>query len=347
MFRDKPTAYERLYASISDIGERIADLEEEVADRFNPRPSAGERVRRAVARNLPSIPGTHQHSASRYLPEFMTGWSLPSVSDARDSLHSLRKSLPDLRQEAEDARSHLPDLRHSVERTRSYLSGVGIPGMRRRVSRRHPLDALREHDTLTTVLIVGGAVVAVGAAFYVTKKIAEHTEEPDYETVRRDGDIEIRDYDAMVVAETVKSGYHERARRNGFETLANYIFANNRSGKKIAMTAPVLQQLSESEGRTKGWAIRFVMPKKYTKASLPTPSSNDVQLKEVPARRMAAIRFSGNFSATVASKKLMTLYNYLADENLTQKGDPEYAFYNPPWTPGFMKRNEILIEIER
>jgi len=89
------------------------------------------------------------------------------------------------------------------------------------------------------------------------------------------------------------------------------------------------------------------MPKKFTTATLPEPGSSDVTIREMPARRMAAIRFSGNFNATLASKHLMTLYNYLADSNLKQKGDPEYAFYNPPWTPGFMKRNEILIEIER
>ncbi len=85
-----------------------------------------------------------------------------------------------------------------------------------------------------------------------------------------------------MIAETVKTGYHEKARRRGFESLYDYISANNRSGKKIAMTVPVLQQLSEGEGRTKGWAIRFVMPKKYTKASLPTPNSNDVTIQEVP-----------------------------------------------------------------
>ena len=130
-------------------------------------------------------------------------------------------------------------------------------------------------------------MVVAGAAYFVAKKVSEHTEEPDYDVVRQDGDIEIRDYDGMVVAETVKSGYHEKARRIGFETLADYIFANNRSGKKIPMTAPVLQQLSEAEGRTRGWAIRFVMPKRFTKAALPAArASSDVKLKEVPAKRV-------------------------------------------------------------
>ena len=113
------------------------------------------------------------------------------------------------------------------------------------------------------------------------------------------------------------------------------------------MTVPVLQQLSEGNGRAKGWAIRLVRPKKYTTATLPKPGTDDVSLSEVPARRLVAIRFDGVFNASLASKKLMTLYNYVSDQNLKQKGDPIYAFYNPPWTPGFMRRNEILLEVER
>ena len=111
------------------------------------------------------------------------------------------------------------------------------------------LDYLRDRPGLTTLAVVGGTVVLAGAAYFVAKKVAEHTEEPDYDIVRQDGDIEIRDYDAMIVAETVKSGYHEKARRIGFETLADYIFANNRSGKKIPMTAPVLQQFRRPRAR--------------------------------------------------------------------------------------------------
>ncbi|WP_185982469.1 SOUL family heme-binding protein [Aureimonas mangrovi] len=340
MFRDKPTAYERLSDAIGDIGDRIGDLESQIAERVNPKPSAFERLGRSVEHQIARLPGlTHHSTASRYLPSFATGWSVPSASDARASLDRAQRSL---RETASDARDHLPKLSNfhwpelRAPRAKSFKRGMDT---------QRGIDYLRERPELTTALVAGGAILALGAAFYVTKKIADHAEEPDYETVRSGGEVEIRDYDAMLIAETVKSGYHEKARSRGFETLYDYIRANNRSGKKIAMTVPVLQQLSEAEGR-KGWAIRFVMPKKYTKASLPTPNGGDVKIEEVPARRMAAIRFSGTFSASLASRKLMALYNYLSDEGLKQKGDPIYAFYNPPWTPGFMRRNEILIEIE-
>ncbi|MBB4001122.1 SOUL family heme-binding protein [Aurantimonas endophytica] len=338
MFRDKPSTYDRLADTLSGIGDRLAELEEQAVERFHPAPSRTERVRRAIARNIPFH--SEPTGVARYLPEFMTGWNMPSTTDARRHMLSLRDSAGDSVDDARgyfaDARRHLPDFR--LPRFTSFRRGMETE---------RGLDYLRNRPELTALLVVGGAVAVVGTAYYVTKKVQDHAEEPDYDVVREDGTIEIRDYDAMIVAETIKSGYHEKARRSGFETLADYIFARNRDGKKIKMTTPVLQQLAEGDGRTKGWAIRFVMPKKYTMASLPKPAGSDVTLKDMPARRMAAIRFSGNFSATLASKQLMNLYNYLADNNLKQKGDPQYAFYNPPWTPGFMKRNEILIEIER
>jgi hypothetical protein len=339
MFRDKPTNYDRLSETLSSIGERLAELEAQAVERFHPAPSRTERMRQAIARNVPYF-HSEPTGVLRYLPDFMTGWHMPSGHEARRHMLSLRDSagegVDDARGYFADARRHLPDIR--LPRFDSFRRGMQTE---------RGLDYLRARPELTALLVVGGAVAVVGTAYYVTKKVQEHSEEPDYDVVREDGAIEIRDYDAMIIAETIKSGYHEKARRSGFDTLADYIFARNRDGKKIAMTTPVLQQLAEGEGRMKGWAIRFVMPKKYTMANLPQPASSDVTLRDVPARRVAAIRFSGNFNATLASKQLMSLYNYLADNNLKQKSDPQYAFYNPPWTPGFMKRNEILIEIER
>lgn len=342
MFRDKPSAYDRLQEAMDDIGTRLADIEAQAADRLGYRPSRWERLRRSAHDGLSYLPGFQQESAaSRYLPSFLTGWSMPDASDAR---HSLERAQRSLRDGAHEARGYLP-----------ALSSINWPELRapRRTSFRRGMEAQRGIDyfrhrpELTTALAIGGVAVALGAAFYVSKKIADHAEEPEYETVRRDGEVSIRDYDAMLVAETIKSGYHEKARKAGFETLYDFIRGGNASNKKIAMTIPVLQQLSDGEGQGKGWAVRFVMPKRYAKSTLPSPSSSDVTISEVPARRMAVVEFSGAFSASLASKKLMALYNYLADEGLKQKGDPIYAFYNPPWVPGFMRRNEILIEIER
>ncbi|MCQ0987294.1 SOUL family heme-binding protein [Jiella marina] len=337
MFRDKPTTYDRISDALGALNERIGDLEHQIVERFDPTPSRTERARRALGRYIPGV-APEETGLSRYLPDFSHYWPSSASREARHQLRALQHSAGEL---SDEAHGYADRARHRV----SAFAAPALASLRgRRVSRSR---GLRDNPELTALLVAGGAIAALGTAYYVTKKVQESTEEPDYETVRHDGSVEIRDYEAMIVAETVKSGYHEKARRVGFQTLADYIFAKSRSGKKIKMTTPVLQQLAEGDGRTKGWAVRFVMPKKFTLASLPEPGSSEVKLKEVPARRVAAIRFSGNFNATLASKHLMTLYNYLADNNLKQKGDPEYAFYNPPWTPGMMKRNEILIEIER
>lgn len=340
MFGDRSRVYDRISDAISDIGARIAELEEQVVERVHPAPSRIERAGRAIAASLPGrIPPS---GWSRYVPEFMSGWSLPSADEARGALSRLGGSVAELTPSYSGLKRSLSDLRASLPEVR-----LPRAAKLRRSDAEKALDYFRARPGLSTVLIAGGTIALVGGAYYVTRKVAAHTEEPDYDVVRQDGDVEIRDYDAMVVAETVRTGYHEKARETGFRALADYIFAHNRSGKKIAMTAPVLQQLAEGEGQTKGWAIRFVMPKKFTRSSLPVPATDDVVLKDVASKRIVAIRFSGNFNATLASKKLMVLYNYLADQNLKQRGDPEYAFYNPPWTPGFLKRNEIFIEIER
>ncbi|MDY8107802.1 heme-binding protein [Fulvimarina sp. 2208YS6-2-32] len=342
MSRDR-SLIDGLSDSLNAIGERLSELEHDIETRFDPRPSRTERARRALVR---ANPFHHEPTfTARYLPDFLTGWSAPTSSDAKRQIRALRDASEDGYSSARGSLASLaasfPDLR--LPRTTSFKRGMesqrGIDKIRAAVQSRD--------KELTVLLVAGGAVAALGAAYYITKKVQEHAEEPGYDVVREDDEVEIRDYESMIVAETVKSGYHEKARRAGFDTLYDYIAAKNRGGKSIKMTTPVLQQLSDSDGHTKGWAIRFVMPKKHTMASLPDPAQSDVALKEVPARRVVAIRFSGNFNATLASKKLMTLYNYLADNNLSQKGDPEYAFYNPPWTPGFMKRNEILIEVER
>lgn len=339
MFRDRPSTYDQVANALATLGERIGELEGQLAERLDPTPSASERARRAIGRVIPGM-APEPTGLSRYLPHLSDYWPDDAGKRARRQVRALQDAGGDLAHGAEDYFG-------SARRQVAGWSAPALASLRSHLPARYQPKAADRNRELTALLVVGGAVVAVGAAYYITKKVNEHSEEPDYDTVRSDGPIEIRDYDAMIVAETVKSGYHEKARRLGFMTLADYIFAKNRAGKKIKMTTPVLQQLADGEGRSKGWAVRFVMPKKFTLASLPEPAGPDVRLKEVPARRVAAIRFSGNFTATLASKHLMTLYNYLADNNLKQHGDPEYAFYNPPWTPGFLKRNEILIEVER
>lgn len=113
------------------------------------------------------------------------------------------------------------------------------------------------------------------------------------------------------------------------------------SGEKIAMTAPVTQQSANRK-----WKVRFVMPSAYTLSTLPTPRSEEVKLKEIPTTRYAAIRFSGTAGPESLKKKTQALEQFIERQHFTPLEASTYAFYNPPWTLPFLRRNEVLIKIQ-
>jgi len=201
--------------------------------------------------------------------------------------------------------------------------------------------------------IVGiGAVLLLGAALW--GPIVSNVEHPKYTLVERGGNIEIRDYAPMIVAETEVSGDRREAISKGFRLIADYIFGNNTASKKVAMTAPVTQQDSEKiamtapvtqQGTGKSWRVRFIMPSKYTMETLPKPNNAAVELKEVPGKRFAVIRFSGMGGKDSLERHTKELEEFLSAKNLTSLSPPTYAFYNPPWTLPFLRRNEVLVEI--
>ena len=186
---------------------------------------------------------------------------------------------------------------------------------------------------------VGGAAVLAAVLW---GPIASQVERARYRTVRREGDIEIRDYTPMIVAEVELSGDREAALRQGFRTLASYIFGNNTAMRAIAMTAPVTTQ-----GSPENWQVRFVMPARYTTDTLPKPIDPDVTLRHLTARRCAAIRFSGRARDSGLRRHTERLEAFIRDNGLRALSPPAYAFYNPPWTLPFLRRNEVLIEIGR
>lgn len=208
-------------------------------------------------------------------------------------------------------------------------------------------------------LVALGVTGAVAFAAYVELTTAE----APYTSVRQDGDIEIRDYAPVILAQVTASGSQRDAVYEGFDALAGYIFGGNRSAEDIAMTAPVVQQPdgveiamtapviqqaeggTEDSGGTGAWTIGFVMPEQWTMQTLPAPEDPAVTLQEVPARRMAAIRFSGRADDELLAENTALLQDWLEREQLTALGPPTYAFYNPPWIPGFLRRNEVMVEI--
>jgi DNA gyrase inhibitor GyrI len=189
-------------------------------------------------------------------------------------------------------------------------------------------------------IAAGIGLAAMGAAAVYAQY--RNTEEPEFAIVRVEGDFELRDYPALVVAEVTSSGDRQRASGASFRRLAAYIFAQDRpaGGESIAMTAPVIQQ----ETVAGAWRMRFVMPAKYTLATLP-PAPADITLMQVPARRMAAVRFAGNGGSAELASREAQLRRWLETQDIAATGEAEFAFYDAPMVPGPLRRNEVLIPV--
>ena len=108
------------------------------------------------------------------------------------------------------------------------------------------------------------------------------------------------------------------------------------------MTAPVQQQSTGD-----AWQVSFVMPAEYSMQTLPKPANDRVTLTEIPAKQFVAIRFSGMNTEGNLKEHEQKLMEYVKTNNLSVTGSPKYAFYNPPWTLPFMRRNEVMIEIDQ
>lgn len=196
------------------------------------------------------------------------------------------------------------------------------------------------------------AVIVLGAAAW--SQIVSNVEQPKYMVVQSQGDIDIRDYAPMIVAEAQVSGDRKEAINQGFRIVADYIFGNNTSKKNVAMTAPVVQQPNEKvamtapviqEGSAGQWKVRFVMPANYTMDTLPKPNNDAVKLVEIPGKRFAVIRFSGMAGEANLKDHTNELNKFIAENKLNALSEPSYAFFNPPWTLPFLRRNEVMIEV--
>ena len=156
-------------------------------------------------------------------------------------------------------------------------------------------------------------------------------EEPQYEVLLRQGDIEFRRYEPYIVAEVTVNGDRE-----AFSVLAGYIFGDNAEEQKMNMTAPV-------ETRDRKYA--FVMESKYSMDSLPTPNDDRIELRQRPARIVAVREFSGRWSERNFAKHERALMDELASLGIETSGNAELARYNSPFTPWFMRRNEIIVPV--
>lgn len=193
--------------------------------------------------------------------------------------------------------------------------------------------------------------------FCVGSCVTVGIEKPKYTVVQKQGKFEVRQYEPQMMAETVVDAGFEDAGNAAFRRLFNYISGENRTKESIKMTAPVTQKSSsekismtapvtqrESEGK---YVVGFLMPSQYTMETLPEPLGADVKLREIPARRMAAVRYSGTWSRKRYESYKSSLEEFIRDRKLVRTGEEAiWARYDPPFQLWFLRRNEVLIPIE-
>ena len=209
--------------------------------------------------------------------------------------------------------------------------------------------------TISTAIKRFSLIVTVTLLMLTGVISAMATEETPYTIIKTDDPFELREYPPQVLAEIIVDGDLEGAGNKAFRPLFRYISGDNTSRDKIAMTAPVSQEqkgekismtapvsLQSVQGR---WAVSFMMPASYTMKTLPTPDDPKITLRQVPARRVAAVRYSGFWSEKKYLLHKEKLEKWIKDNHFTVTGEIVWARYNAPFTPWFMRRNEILIPV--
>ena len=201
-------------------------------------------------------------------------------------------------------------------------------------------------------------IVAICIIWSLVGYFTSHAEQAKYSVLTKADGYEIRDYPAHIVAQTVVEGVSVNGDgfNKGFGILADYIFGGNVKKQSIAMTAPVIARGSSEKitmtvpvtGKAEGASqvVSFGMPSGYTLGTLPTPNDPRIKLVEVPEQKIAALRFSWYRTDSRFEKMHKRLVADLARDNITIIGTPVYAGYNPPWTPPWMTRNEIMIQVQ-
>jgi hypothetical protein len=186
--------------------------------------------------------------------------------------------------------------------------------------------------SLYIVLAVFGAVLLLAGC----QATRAGYESAPYTVVRTDGKIELRDYPALTVVETPMADAN--GGDGGFRRLFRFITGANEAQQKIAMTTPVFM-----EGGPSGPTMAFVLPAKLKTADVPKPADGTVTVRELAAGRFAVLRYSGSRNTKNEAEALARLQGWLELERLTAQTGPVFGYFDPPWTPSFLRRNEVML----
>lgn len=205
---------------------------------------------------------------------------------------------------------------------------------------------------MITIYIILGILFVWSLYGYFSSNV----ESAEYKVIEKREGYEIRLYSPQILAQTKVKGGYEYALNQGFRILAKYIFGNNIKKESIAMTSPVIEEKNKSENiamttpvisNVEGdyHTVSFGMPKKYNLNTLPKPIDNRIEIVEIGEKKMAVMRFSWFRSYNRVNFKKNLLLDLLKKDNIKIVGEVKYAGYNAPWTPPYMVRNEVLVEI--
>ena len=189
------------------------------------------------------------------------------------------------------------------------------------------------------LLLTFTALLAVGLLVAACATSRTAYESARYTVKRTAGKVEIRDYPELNVAST--ASVSEKDRDGKFMRLFGYISGKNERSEKISMTTPVFMAREGTEE-----TMSFVVPDKVAASGAPAPASGDVKLETISAGRFAVLRFTGGQSSAREQAALTELRAWLAAEKLTTAGEPVFAYFDPPWTPGPMRRNEVMLRLK-
>ncbi len=171
-------------------------------------------------------------------------------------------------------------------------------------------------------------------AFFMPKNSFAY-DEPNYDTLNKEGKIEVRKYQDSIVAEAIMGADRNDGSNGAFRGLFKYIGAND-----IPMTIPVRQEKIAGN-----WNMAFYMPDKFTLENTPKPSDSKVRIKKIKGEKVVVIKFSGRWTDKNFKKHEATLRNYLIEKKISFMDNPIYAYYNSPVRPWFLRRNEVMFKI--
>ena len=209
------------------------------------------------------------------------------------------------------------------------------------------------HRTISALILM--PLITAGCSVFGVNGV----EEAGYDVLMSENNYELRLYEPLVVAETYVESDFDEAGNIAFRRLFGYISGDNASTSEIAMTAPVLAKQSSAnmgakidmtvpvfeERKDQGWRYMFVLPVGYNMNTAPTPLDQNVKISTMPQKQVAVIRYTGSWDKAVINEKTSQLNQWVIAKGLTPASEPRWAGYNPPWTLPFLRRNEVMIDV--